>query len=290
MAPRALTYPKPRVVLPLSGVHKQTFILLHGRGSSVNKFEPPLLAAPIPDAQTKDSDSPLTLTTAFPDAKFIFPTAPKGRATIYKRSVIRQWFDDWHLDHTAEHDEMQISGLTETVVFLHDLIRKEVSLVPGGANNVILGGFSQGCATSLVSMLLWDGEPLGAVVGMCGWLPYRKHLEDIVRTGGVGVDDGFTSSPGPDFDDFDPFERSSSPEPKLEPRYSHPDRPNSIDSALEWLAEELQIPKKHPVSSTALQETPIFLGHGTEDEKVCIGRGHECSQFLPSLGMAVSLE
>ena len=49
----------------------------------------------------------------------------------------------------------------------------------------MLGGLSQGCATSLISLLLWDGPPLKATFGMCGWLPYRSRLEEII-SGGEG--------------------------------------------------------------------------------------------------------
>lgn len=51
-----------------------------------------------------------------------------------------------------------------------------------GAENVILGGLSQGCAAALVATLLWNGEPLAAVFGMCGWLPYRAHMQAIAET------------------------------------------------------------------------------------------------------------
>lgn len=46
------------------------------------------------------------------------------------------------------------------------------------AQNVILGGLSQGCAAALIATLLWDGEPLAAAFGMCGWLPYRGHIDN----------------------------------------------------------------------------------------------------------------
>ena len=50
-----------------------------------------------------------------------------------------------------------------------------------GAENIILGGLSQGCAAALIATLLWDGEPLAAVFGMCGWLPYRAHMQEIAE-------------------------------------------------------------------------------------------------------------
>lgn len=48
-----------------------------------------------------------------------------------------------------------------------------------GKENVVLWGLSQGCATSLSSLLTWDGEPFAAVVGMCGWLPFANEIMDV---------------------------------------------------------------------------------------------------------------
>lgn len=84
-----------------------------------------------------------------------------------------------------------IDGLRETTAYLHTLIREEIALLRaagGGSRDIVLGGLSQGCAASLVAAALWDGEewPLGAVVGMCGWLPFVEG----VMAGGVGWGDG----------------------------------------------------------------------------------------------------
>ena len=49
-----------------------------------------------------------------------------------------------------------------------------------GPENVILGGLSQGGATTLISLLTWEGKPLAAAFGLCGWLPFRQHIADIV--------------------------------------------------------------------------------------------------------------
>lgn len=80
-------------------------------------------------------------------------------------------------------------------MFLHALLRAEIAEVPGDARNVVLGGLGQGCAASLVAMLLWEGPPLGAVVGMCGWLPFvgrlDEEVEGVVSGGGSeGGDEG----------------------------------------------------------------------------------------------------
>ena len=164
-------YPKPLIVPPLE-THKETWIILHGRGSNAQKFGPELLATLLPGHET--------LAQALPHAKFIFPTASVRRATIYKRSLTTQWFDNWSLDTPTQREELQIEGLRETTAFIHGILRKEIALV--GPENVILGGLSQGCAAALITTLLWDGEPLGAVFGICGWLPYRGHMQELAET------------------------------------------------------------------------------------------------------------
>ncbi|KKY37725.1 putative phospholipase carboxylesterase family protein [Diaporthe ampelina] len=154
----------------------------------------------------------LALAEALPHARFVFPIAPKQRATVYKRSVIRQWFDDWHLGFAADEVDsrydlgLQTTGLGRTVAYLHRLVAEEAALV-GGTRNIILGGISQGCAASLVASLLWEGsEALGGVVGMCGWLPYISQMRGQM---GIAVeDDVIHSTSGKDLeeDGFDPFD------------------------------------------------------------------------------------
>lgn len=191
-----MDYPDPLIFEPLQLPHRQTFILLHGRGSWAEKFGPELLRTPIQSPHfnkektlADDSkDNPetqkpiMTLQVAFPHARFVFPTAARRRATIYKRSYTHQWFDNWKLDPPAtEREELQIEGLHETTKYLHRLLRTEISIVPGGARNVVFGGLSQGCAASLVALLLWEGEDLRAVVGMCGRLPFAERLMAEIR-------------------------------------------------------------------------------------------------------------
>ena len=76
-----------------------------------------------------------------------------------------------------KREEMQSKGLKETSTYIHCLIEEATAKV--GAKNVILGGLSQGCAAALITMLTWTGEPIGAVFGMCGWLPFARSLEEI---------------------------------------------------------------------------------------------------------------
>ncbi|KAK1835921.1 phospholipase/carboxylesterase family protein-like protein [Podospora conica] len=288
------TFPPPLIIPPLQPPHKQTFILLHGRGSNPSRFGPPLLTTPF----TTSSNPPQTLPTAFPHAKFIFPTAPRRRATIYKRTLTTQWFDGWHVDSLppnnhpsdsdsdittrpsqpghpppATNDWLMIDGLRETTAYLHALLREEIALLSaaaggGGAGDIVLGGISQGGAASLVAMALWDGgEALGAVVGMCGWLPFVDAMED--DGGGLGCEDG----------GFDPFEREGKEDEET----------RQGEGAVEVLREMLEF---EPVAvgdgmSGMARKTPVFLGHGVEDEAVPLGLGRRSAECLGKMEVEV---
>ncbi|KAI9688805.1 MAG: hypothetical protein M1822_001162 [Bathelium mastoideum] len=266
-------YPEPFVVTPKSE-HRQTFILLHGRGSNGPVFGSGLLATPL-------AGSSLTLQEAFPHAKFVFPTASLRRARIYKRSRITQWFDHWTLDAPLQMQELQIDGLRESLAFVHGLMREEIDVV--GSGNIVLGGLSQGCAAALVSLLTWSGEPIPAVVGMCGWLPFHKMLQD-----GINHDKKNSEAAGDDSDGDDPFLRSQeddgqhvfAEETSVDLGAAKVEiATNNCCSAIVSLFEELDmVPPK--IMQMPFLKTPIFLGHGMQDEKVPIERGHEARDCL----------
>lgn len=310
-------FPEPLVYEPISGTHKHTVILLHGRGGSADAFGPAILNTAFPLANTRtriqvcppgrrteppsrggmpaepaNHNRPTTLAQALPHARFVFPTAPKQRATVYRRSIIRQWFDDWHLSFTADKVDsqydvgLQTDGLGRTVAYLHGLIAEEAALV-GGAHNVILGGISQGCAASLVAFLLWEGkEGLGGVVGMCGWLPYISQIRGQLKLGAEG--NGRSSAADKDSEEeagFDPFDRSASPG-------CDATSPGNIDTggcmaaALNWLRGELDMPRRQSAASHLLRSsTPAVLCHGRDDGKVEVSKGSEAAGFLSALGM-----
>lgn len=314
------TYPEPLVYDPTSGVHKHTIILLHGRGGSADAFGPALLSTALPVADTgtaipeevslhgrklgenscdpnRATTTTTTLAQALPHARFIFPTAPKQRATVYKRSIIRQWFDDWHLGGFAGDEVdgrydmgLQTGGMGRTVGYLHDLIAREAEVV-GGARNVILGGISQGCAVSLVAALLWEGgEGLCGVVGMCGWLPFVAQMRGHLGVGadGDGVDVVTAGVLGQEaLGGFDPFDRAVPPERDAESTGGS-GTGDPVTAALEWLRDEIEVPGRRPVAVGMRRRnsnTPAILCHGRDDGKVDIAKGKEAADFLPALGI-----
>ncbi|KAL8903386.1 MAG: hypothetical protein Q9207_003960 [Kuettlingeria erythrocarpa] len=252
---RTSSYPDPLIIAPLQA-HKHTFIILHGRGSNATAFGPSVLNTRISETQTFQS--------SFPHAQFIFPTASKRRAQIYNRSVINQWFDNWSLQTPNERTELQAEGLRETSAYVHSLLRSAIDQV--GADNVVLGGLSQGCAAALISLLTWNGEPIAAGFGLCGWLPFRMQLEEIASSESVADESGGG--------DDDLFESSGDAVDTAAPA-----------QAIAFLCEELGLTAKDPPLS--FQRIPLFMGHGVQDEKVPISLGREAVSCLKHLGTSV---
>lgn len=270
------------MVPPRQLPHRQTFIILHGRGSWADRFGPVLLETPVAALSAQSSSSlpasPVTLSNIFPHARFVFPTAARTRATIYARSLTHQWFDNWKLDpsDTEERSELQIPGLRASTGHIHALIRAQIQDTPGGAPNVVLAGLSQGSATALLSLLLWEGESLAAAFGMAGWLPFCANLRGEMEE--EKEEDG-------ECDDDDLFERQDREEDKgdLDP----PQR------AVAWLRETLDVPELCPKTDRGgggvmpYQKTPVFLGHGVLDDRVDVILGRNAAACVGALGARV---
>ncbi|KAF2853522.1 phospholipase/carboxylesterase family protein-like protein [Plenodomus tracheiphilus IPT5] len=274
--------PSPPLIIPALQAHKSTFIILHGRGSTAEKFSKPLLQHAVPslDSETHASSAVdgKTFQDHFPNTKFVFPTAPLRRAVVFKRSLTHQWFDNWSLTQPELKQHLQVQGLRETSIYLHELLRDEIKIV--GAANVVLIGLSQGCAASIVALLLWQGEPIGGLVGMCGYLPFRKGMQSCFDEAGCGDDDSLVGSGG---DGEDMFERNDDDDDFVEK--------SKFDKAMEWLREELQTGVDYAgrgSESPSMQAIPVFMGHGKDDEKVPIAFGKLAADFLGSIDVDVT--
>jgi hypothetical protein len=125
---------------------------------------------------------------------------------------------------------------------------------------------SQGCATSLVGTLVLEAKlGIGALVGMCGYLPFREGLERVVSEEKEegGEDDGL-------------FERDDE---------NDGERKTKFEMAVEWLREELEIEGKE---KSGVQNIPVFMGHGVDDEKVPVEFGRKAAEFLEDVGVKVT--
>ena len=271
----------PPIIVDPTSVHSPiTIIFLHGRGQTAESFHAPLLSTQLPFSPDIGDNSP-SLREALPQAKFVFPTAQITRATKYRRSLIHQWYDG-----SGDWEPEALGGMRDSVEYVHALIQKEIHLLGGDASRLVLAGFSQGCAMAETSFLLWEGQPLGAVVGMAGFVPLNAHMTDILEDTGAGDDNsegGFV------------FGSSSSSEDGGDeadvPLATTRKQQSPLQDAILALRTEAELPDANSngpsPSPLSFLKTPVYLGHGTEDPEVPYEHGKRNAELLRKMGIEV---
>ncbi len=126
-------------------------IVLHGLGADGSDF--------VPVAEALDL-------SAVGAVRFVFPHAPVRPVTINGGYRMRAWYDILGTDLQRREDE---AGLRESARAIAALIDRERERGIA-ANRIVLAGFSQGCAMTLMTGLRYP-ERLAGLVGMSGYLP-----------------------------------------------------------------------------------------------------------------------
>lgn len=104
--------------------------------------------------------------------RFVFPHAPSIPVTLNGGYVMRAWYDIMGTDLTRREDE---AGLRQSQHLLNGLIEREHAR--GSAyERIVLAGFSQGCAMTLMTGLRFP-QRLAGLVGLSGYLPLLDSSE-----------------------------------------------------------------------------------------------------------------
>lgn len=101
-----------------------------------------------------------------PAIRFVFPHAPTMPVTINGGYVMRAWYDILVTDLVRQEDE---AGLRESAQQITALLDRERERGVA-AERIVLMGFSQGCAMTLMTALRYPHR-LGGAVGLSGYLP-----------------------------------------------------------------------------------------------------------------------
>jgi phospholipase/carboxylesterase len=129
----------------------RTVVVLHGLGDSGHGF------APVAEE--------LDLSTLGP-VRFVLPHAPEQPVTVNGGYVMRAWYDILGTDLARVEDE---PGLRKSATQIEALIAHENARgVP--SSRIVLMGFSQGCAMTLLTGLR-HRERLAGLAGLSGYLP-----------------------------------------------------------------------------------------------------------------------
>ncbi len=133
-----------------------SIIILHGLGADGRDF--------VPVAQQMD------LSSVGP-VRYVFPSAPVMPVTINGGYPMPAWYDILGADLTQRQDE---AGLRRSQAAIESLIAREVSRgIP--ASRIVVAGFSQGCAMSLM-VGLRHAQRLAGIMGLSGYLPLAEKL------------------------------------------------------------------------------------------------------------------
>lgn len=128
-----------------------SLIVLHGLGADGSDF------VPVCEALDLDDLGPL---------RFVLPHAPVRPVTINGGYRMRAWFDILGTPIDRREDE---AGLRASMALVEALIGRERARGVA-ASRIVLMGFSQGCAMTLLSGLR-HAERLGGLAGLSGYLP-----------------------------------------------------------------------------------------------------------------------
>ena len=137
---------------------RASIVILHGLGADGNDF------VSLVDELDLKGVGPV---------RFVFPDAPTRPVTLNGGYVMRAWYDIFALDARERREDE--GGLRESQALVEALIAKEKARgVP--ASRIVLAGFSQGCAMTLMTGLRHD-ERLAGLVGLSGYLPLAAKAE-----------------------------------------------------------------------------------------------------------------
>ena len=146
-------------VIELESGKKPTIsiIVLHGLGADGTDF--------VPVAQELKLDP-------VGEVRYIFPHAPVMPVTINGGMSMRAWYDIVGTEIDRREDER---GLRTSQAMVEALIEREIERGTEAAR-IVLMGFSQGCAMTLMAGLRF-GQRLAGLVGLSGYLPLAAVTE-----------------------------------------------------------------------------------------------------------------
>jgi phospholipase/carboxylesterase len=141
----------PRIEIESAPQPTAAVIWLHGLGADGNDF-----AGLVPELDL----------SACPPIRFVFPHAPSMPVTINGGYVMPAWYDIRGTDLVSRQDD---AGIRQSASAIEALIEFEASRgIP--YENIVLAGFSQGCAMALHTGLRFEHR-LAGIMALSGYLP-----------------------------------------------------------------------------------------------------------------------
>ncbi|CAE6346443.1 unnamed protein product [Rhizoctonia solani] len=148
------------ITVPPRAPHTATIIFSHGLGDTGDGWRPVATM----------------LASQFPYVKWILPHAPVMPITINGGIEMPGWFDLYSLGKSDDKEDEE--GLLRSSKLIHNLVAAENEAgIP--SERIVIGGFSQGAALSLVHGLTSEKNYAGLAI-LSGWFPMRKRLQSLL--------------------------------------------------------------------------------------------------------------
>lgn len=113
----------------------------------------------------------------FPETKFIFPNAPQIPITVNMGMRMPGWYDIADFGELANRTDDE-AGIIKSQLVFHSLIAEEVKAgIP--TERIVLGGFSQGGAMSLLAGVTAPTK-IGGIFGLSCYLLLKDKIRDMV--------------------------------------------------------------------------------------------------------------
>mmetsp|Transcript_10692 Transcript_10692/g.39977 ORF Transcript_10692/g.39977 Transcript_10692/m.39977 type:complete len:269 (+) Transcript_10692:47-853(+) len=156
-------------VLPPKQEHKHTVVWSHGLGDSHEGFQ-----------------GLFEMVLQSPHMKVILPNAPKRPITVNGGMTMPGWYDivSLGMDRKYNPEEEDVDGILKSAQKIAAIVNDEIAEL-GDSQKVIIGGFSQGAALSLLTCFSQLDQKLAALICCSGYWCLRdkqqvslKHKND----------------------------------------------------------------------------------------------------------------
>lgn len=164
----AATAPLKFLTVSPIGKHTATVIFVHGLGDTGHGWKP------VADMFRTDP--------ALKHIKWILPHSPTRSVKANMGIEMPSWFDIYSFGFETDEDE---TGMLESARRINQLISAEVESGTD-PSRIVLGGFSQGAAMSLLTGLTGNRKLAGIAV-LSGWLPMRNKFKTIASPHASGT-------------------------------------------------------------------------------------------------------
>ncbi|CAE6481787.1 unnamed protein product [Rhizoctonia solani] len=148
------------IIVPPRSTHTATIIFSHGLGDTGDGWKPVATM----------------LASQFPHVKWVLPHAPTRPITINGGLEMPGWFDLYSLGKSDDKEDEE--GILKSSALVKQLVEAENAAgIPN--ERIVIGGFSQGAALSLVHGLTSEKKYAGLAI-LSGWFPMRTRLQTLL--------------------------------------------------------------------------------------------------------------